>query len=122
MAVTASSRLYAVPGPGLGTMVQTVPSQCMMSGGLGLERAPTTHTSVEETADTPTSCWFSPLISGVGTLLQTLPFQCMLSGWTRLLLSVYPLPTAQISFAETIARPERRALSTAGFGLGTTLH
>src|SRR5580704_17363960 len=85
---------FVFDGPGLGTRLQAVPSQCtisvLVSGGFGVwifTREPTAQTSEEETASTALS-ERSPDPPGSVTGDQLVPSQCSV---------LPPLPTAQAS-------------------------
>src|SRR5688572_21488800 len=84
LASTAYSALSpAVPGLGLGTICQLVPSQrrvnVVWSRALPLEVLPTAHAFDGEMATTPLSTLSRLSGFGLGTMLQLLPFQCSMS-------------------------------------------
>src|SRR6266702_4238344 len=85
-AVTAVRALSEVPGLGLGTTLQLVPSQCSVSvrgavDTLGSKCSPTAQASVGDVAVTPYSSLTSCPTLGLGVTLQLVPSQCSMSVW-----------------------------------------
>src|SRR5688572_16308421 len=72
----------AVPGLGLGTIVQLVPFQCRIKvvwSGPPLVALPTAQTFEEEMASTPLRMLIRFPVLGLGTMLQLVPFQCSIN-------------------------------------------
>ena len=128
IAATPCKKLPSTPWFALGTILQALPFQCKVSvrasaptaSEMKLPTAQTSFAAMAMTAERPLFVSRPPL--GLGTTYHFVPFQCKVSVLSSLLKNE---PTAQMSFAETTAIPDRKLNCGAPLkplGLGTTVH